>query len=316
MNSKLLTTAYALLFAGILSAQTPDKKIAAAVTEMNKDTAYLSFQQDLTKLTRAIKKDQTNFQAIRALFERNRQKLSRLSEQYGLNKLATPASTPPTLRKPALAWLNKLVLSSAVYKSAFTRSISIASNNPVDFTTLNIEDNAAKINFSIVSNGISGTPNSYIHRSLGVKMKGFTQKIRIPANPEYVAARIKVEYSCLYTGWDSGPSSFQPLIGISVSDNFRSAALDSLPTLYPISYWKIAAIPGSRFINLTPETIKDFRFSAESSFELEGYVIPGSEIEINVGYGMDSGAFMGLYGSYHYGEFTLKQITVTYVKAQ
>ncbi|HEV7779665.1 MAG TPA: hypothetical protein VGO58_00285, partial [Chitinophagaceae bacterium] len=59
----------------------------------------------------------------------------------------------------------------------------------------------------------------------------------------------------------------------------------------------------------------EFHSSGNSSFSLEGYVIPGTAIDLRLGLGFIKNTVRGLNGSYHYAEFILKKITVKYFKS-
>jgi len=68
-------------------------------------------------------------------------------------------------------------------------------------------------------------------------------------------------------------------------------------------------------LDTSKTTLVEKHASVDSSFTLEGYVTPGSELQFRVGYGYLADSWKGINGCYHYGEFILKRITITWLQS-
>lgn len=145
------------------------------------------------------------------------------------------------------------------------------------------------------------------------------QKFKVPSNPEVIAAEIKFDYSYLYTGWDTYGGITGLELVIRADDKLSGSSYNELPERAAGSESGTPADRWKKIATLHPmDTVvadfDEFHANGESSFTIEGYAAPGTEIEVRVGFGYPAGTKKGLNGCYHYAEFILKKITVNYYK--
>jgi hypothetical protein len=286
--------------------------------EIAKDSSYKVFQAKLKELSQMAKGKQTNFAAVKKLFLDNKIQLEALATRYKVD-LAQPVKDKPAVGNKTkiipLQGVRAVDNGKALYKAPFKIKDALSDNRYArQYTKLDFYDNEGRATYSFLDNGLFADQPTAL-RQIGYKEVFWGEKIKIPNNPLYVAARIEIEYSYLYTGWDTYGAYFQPMVGLFVSDNFRSVEFSNLPGFMYEQRWKQIALADYRFQIWENASIKDFMFSKDTSFQIEGYITPGSEITIKAGFGMTSGNSIGNYGSYHYAEFQLKKIIVTYLKA-
>src|SRR5690606_26456318 len=201
---------------------------------------------------------------------------------------------------------------SGGYDFSWRRSAFPNGNMPMPFDTLVTGVRSGKQ--AIQSTAYCTLP-SYCY--IGLYQRGFGEKVTVPSDPQIIAARVKFDYSFAYDAWDSyGAKSAIDLL-VRAGINFNSTAYNGLPDVYgggaPTDRWKKLAtlMP----LDSVMTDYGEFHATADSSVTIEGYVTPGSDVDFRFGFGFPKGTHKGVTGNYHYAEFVLKKITVTYYKS-
>ncbi len=311
MKKIFLLYLLALVFQPVLKAQKIfDQKTIQAT--LKKDTGYNRFQKELDQLRKTAKGKNTNASAVKSLFARNKTMLTNVSNS---NKVSTGPSA-------VMAGV-KLQVYNIKDKLKLVENPGFGFIAPYSDHWLGREwDQRPSFHDGGTDTSIGKMAYTYYYDdnfwgSLGGASVGFKQTIRVPANPDIVAARVEFEYSFHLTGWDTKEASFR--VGLLVQCvNFVSAQFLALPELYmpgmyPEDKWR-------RVKELTPvinitEDVKDFEYNDETPFVIEGNVVPGTDMTLSIGPGYRPGDHEGIYTCYHYGEFRLKKIKVSYMKA-
>jgi hypothetical protein len=153
---------------------------------------------------------------------------------------------------------------------------------------------------------------------LGMYTNLFSQQVTVPSNPAIVAAEIKIEYSYMYTGWDTygGIRGLQTLL----RTNGLAEQLQDNPM--PVFDWQTGSsfppylVAGTICPRDTVETeFGEFVHSGSDSVIVQRYAIPGSQFTVEYGLVFPFDTKKGAYGCYHYAEMILKKITIHYLKA-
>jgi hypothetical protein len=289
-------------------------------TEARKDPAYLKLKAQAAQLSNDARGTNTNAAAARALFTGNTDILKNLYQKSGIGapqpmKMHFYNYSAPVARTKASSFLIhmtsivplKTKTATPPYKDDWEWDNQPLGNIMPD-TSSSIFSNAKTVIFY-------GPPQTDARIRMGQYFKGYFHQVTVPSDPLIVAAEVKFEYSYIYTGWDT----YGARLGIDMivqAKNLNGSAYNALPG-YDSSYssydWKYAA---TLYPAVTIDTeFGEFHSSGNSSFSLEGYVIPGTAIDLRLGLGFIKNTVRGLNGSYHYAEFILKKITVKYFKS-
>jgi hypothetical protein len=292
-------------------------------TEATKDPAYLKLRAEVDALSKTATGKNTNASAVKALLARNNMLLKRIYTKIGIEapqvmNIKRPKKVINPLIYSKASILGKMVqvnqqifkTETPPYDASWFQSNQAGFNNVYPDTTASLFS-AGKTIF------IYGPPPNPVKVRLGQYCQGYLQAFTVPSNPEIIAAEVKFEYSFFYTGWDTyGARTGMDLV-VKADNKLNGSSYNELP-VYDFPYstqnvrWKKAA-------TLYPaDTITsdfgEFHATADSSFTIEGYVTPGSAITLQFGFGFPIETVRGLNGSYHYAEFILKKITITYYK--
>lgn len=288
-------------------AQTEDTRHRAKLTALNKDTAFKRFQSEFNAIMKSANKSNSNFARIKTLFTTNRILLKSLKTKYNLQKKPiTIASKSVGISKVRPSLFSKVV-DTVTYTTPYTAKETYPGLNNEPFYS-SIDDQSGKIIWTHISSpGDSKYLSPYIN--------SFKQTIMVPANPVIVAMRIKFHYSYLLTGWDSEEGMFNTSIRINASSGFSSPAYNNMTINNQTSElmnWRTLA--SSDYFQKFEE-MHDYSKTKDASFEIEGYVVPGTSVDFKFGIVYYPGSFTGDFGAYHYAEYHLKKMEVTFLKA-
>jgi hypothetical protein len=288
-----------------------------------KDPAYITFQKEFNALVKSCKGANTNAGAFKKLFTDYRSLFTALYTKAGMKPSQPMSVNRSRMNTKLVAAFNSPALKNVVamamqsdflppFDKSWWNSGHPITNDPPPFDTAGS---------SFASGKVIATVNSAISPGkayLGIYGRGYTKKIKFTNNPEVLAAKIQFHYSFDYTGWDTyGAKTAINLILRTSNNNFNSSAYDELPPPSPFhalnDRWKVIAnlLP----IDSVTTDFDEIHLAADSVFSIEGYITPGSETDFMFGFAYPQGTNRGLNGCYHYGEFILKKITVTYYKS-
>jgi len=287
-----------------------------------KNSAYTKLRSEVDILSQNASGKNSNAAAVKLLFIRNKILLQNLYGKAGLqNAEAMTANTkrlyvfnPKGIQSKLVKYIKlpsaTTLVRTAPYDDDWKRTGYPNGNMPAPFDTAASNFGTGKI--AITSNPCNNTSYCY----LGTHSTGFLEKIKVPSDPYILAAQIKFDYSFDYTGWDTYGAKTAIDLVVKASDNFNSATYKELPN-GPVVFSNFAYKKAGVLL-LLDSIITDFgelHASANASFTMEGYVTPGTDIELHFGFSFPVGTNKGLNGCYHYGEFILKKITVSYYKS-
>jgi hypothetical protein len=305
-----------LVFIGGLSA-TAQPGIQASEREQikelfRKDTSYDRFRTELKLVMKTAKGPNSNLAAVKKLFTKNKSMLARMVSKNKIILSTKPNFGPITSNIPTVFGelpQNKGIYTRrqthiAPYDNQFTGGFDM----PRQLEEVNSDPAIGKIGYKYDNDEETGT-------SLGASTVTFTEKIPAPNDPLLVTARVEFQYSFTVTGWDSKFANFE--IGLYLRCmNFRNDAFFALPPVTSSEYMercrKVNVLLPRVYVE---EDIESFSKTIDGSFIIDGYIDPMADtnFRIEAAYGLgDKG---GLFGSYHYGEFKLKRVIVSYYKA-
>jgi hypothetical protein len=287
-------------------------KVKAALSQ---HTEYKSFQQELQSLMKTAKGKKTNGVAVISLFKRHKQLLQNLYKRSNIN-FEQPTTSPVSAVQSHEYFLLKDKKKIAEHPGhgfvpPYTDHWIGAPH--ASLTTLGDEgsDTAkGKIAFNYYT-----VPSFY--RSIHGSTAGLMYTFRVPDNNSIVAARVEFQYSFYFTGWDTKDADFGLHLYLQCI-NLASSAFDALPPAHRIGFepedkWRNVRLLVPQVV--ITEEARDFVFTQDSSFVIEGYVRPQQFLKFRIGPGYKSEDHEGINGCYHYGEFILKKIKVSYLKA-
>ncbi len=285
----------------------------ATLTLLKKDTAYSLFMNKLDAIMKTAKGRKTNAIAVKALFENNKMMFQRLQKKYDIDGLKVTTSNPVVSVKPLEISAQEkpkiLPVNIKLYKAPFTEK---------KIFTFDDEDTPAQETGSDASTGKIAYTTATDHCILlGPAVYGFRQKITVPSDPLITYAKVRFYFSFYHTGWDTYYAQVQFYLALKASANFICYDYNQMESAgYPMENWKtpFKLAPNLSCTDFT--VVTDFNRILDSSFAIEGYVTPGSDLNFIIGPCHRSNNYVGNSGSYHYSEFILKKITVTYLKNQ
>lgn len=301
-----------------------DLHVSRFMTDAPKDPRYAKFQERLNGLLAKANGTNTNADAVRSLYLENRTLLQSLYTRSGLQeskamrggitRRSSLVHAKPDLFISASGKYKKVRLTATKlppYDGVWRRSeFPNANMSPLPFDTTGSIYNSGKL--VITSNPCHLPPYCYV----GFHSLGYTETIEVPSNPKILGAQIKFDYSFNYTGWDSyGAKTGIDLI-MRAPENFNSTAFNQLadvtasPYTPPATRWKHIGVLMP--LDSVTTDFDEFHASGNGTYTIEGYITPGSNIEFRFGFAFPKGTNKGLTGCYHYGEFRLKKISVTY----
>jgi hypothetical protein len=288
-------------------AQTDDELHRIKLTALKKDTAFKRFQTEFNAIMKTANKSNTNFDRIKALFTTNSILLKSLRTKYNLQKrlLTAPKSSVHISKiRPALS---SKVVEKVTYATPYTAKV-VHPNTTTIPVEISPDDQSGKIIWThTTSPGDSKPIPHYIHC--------FKQTINVPANPVIVAVRLKFYYSYFLTGWDSQAGMLGTSIRISAGSGFNSPAYNDMTInnqTPELMNWR--TLDWSDYDQGFQE-MHDYTQTKDTSFEIEGYVVPGTTLDFKFGIVHYPGSYTGDFGAYHYGEYHLKKIEVNFLKA-
>ncbi len=280
---------------------------------------------ELNKLINSTRGAEINSIALKKLFEENGTVLQKLRDKSGIPRSLTisgfqakkkhtiPGNANFAIGKALKPFSQNAIEEFAPYDISWRLSMFSNGNMPLPFDTAGTVLRQGKL---VITSNPCSSPN-YCY--LGIYMKGLGEVIKVPDDPAILAARIKMEYSFDYDAWDSYGAKNCINLVLRTSSNFASTAFSQLPDAPPISYaspsdrWKIAGslLPWD---SVTTD-FNEFHAAVNSTVTVEGYVTPGSDIDVRLGFAFPPGTNKGITGCYHHGVFKLKKIIVTYLKS-
>ena len=313
-------------------------------TAGKKSPGYQQFQQKLTQLINNAKDSATNFSKVKYLFSGNKPLLNemykiagiapakKLSSQQPLTDYYTKAKTAGkyildrNLARDVLATAGLVVSKTERVPPSFFAIWTFGNYpnrempRPVNYSH---ESATSKISFT--SRRCDGPDDCY----LGVFAIGYPNLIPVPDNPEIVKATVVMEYSFLYTGWDTYGANTAVELMLRTNNKIISRQVNDLPNstlikptyTYPVGTtiatptdgWKTAGILLPPVAVTTD--VQEIATRKNGTISFEGYVTPGSNFEVYLGIGYPPATNKGLHGCYHYSEFLLKKMTITFLKA-
>ncbi len=282
---------------------------------IRKDTGYQRFESELKQLANKAKGGNANAVAIKKHFAQNASMLKKLYAKNKIGVVKPVAISTVAIQTPKI--LGEISRSKII--ATKPRSYTPAYDNQflggflIPSRCVEQGSNPATGKLGYRYDGIQETASS-----LGGNTASFTQKFQVPDDPLLVTARVEFQYSFMCTGWDTKNASFGIGLYILKPNNFNCPAFDALPLIKEnpnpfVERWR-------RVKNLTPqynitEDFRQFNHSMDGNFIIEGYITPGSELNFRIDAGYRLEDTDGLYGAYHYGEFKLKKIIITYYRA-
>ena len=269
-------------------------------TEAKKSPAYTTLLADIDALSRKANPRNTNAEAVKSLFEKNSPLLRSLYTKAGAEfpKLMTAKSlTRPTYViiknnsflskfKNSGQSLTKIV--TAPFEDSWRRMAG--HNNDGGYPDSSTSQFATGKTV-LLSNTVSfcATNPGWTGCKLGFCQQGYLQKFTVPANPEIIAAEVKFEYSYLYTGWDAYGGITALDLVVKADTKINSSSYNELPDgplvepgSNPDRWKKMATLYP---LDTIDAEFGEFHANGESSFTIEGYVTPGSQFEVRVGFG-------------------------------
>jgi hypothetical protein len=304
------------------------EKLAAAA---NKNPEYKKLTAQIRELSLTATRNNTNAAKVKALINSNNLLLKNLYTGAGITAPQTLRSAktikPNSILKTSNFFaINKLKL---IPNQEMTKTITppfqdaweykFDHSNDGGYPDSSLSDFATGlIAFKANSEMICETYPNINSCKLGIYQLGYQQQFTVPNNPEIIAAEISFEYDYLYTGWDTYGAITGIDMIVHVNDKLSSQAFNEMPDAnlpVPASFgiWKKMSTIFS--LDTVEASFGEFHANGSSTFKLEGYVTPGTTIEVKMGIGYPSGTKRGMYGCYHYGEMKLKKITVKYFKS-
>jgi len=304
------------------------EKLAAAA---NKNPEYKKLTAQIRELSQSATRNNTNAAKVKALFSNNIQLFKNLYAGTGINAPQTvrslrPGKTVSVSKASNFFVVNKMKMFgtqemtktfTAPFEDAWV--IRLEHSNDGGFPDSSLSDFSTGL-LAFRANSVDYCdiyPSSNACK-LGLYKLGYQQQFTVPNNPEIIAAEINFEYDYIYTGWDTYGGITGIDMVIHANDKLNSQSFNEMPdalTTIPASMGPWKKLETIYPIDSINASFGEFHANGSSSFKLEGYVTPGTTIEVKIGIGYPSRTKRGMYGCYHYGEMKLKKITVKYYKA-
>lgn len=313
-------------------------------TAAKTNTGYLQLRQKISDLIDAAKDSTTNFLKVKNLFSSNKPLLTESYTKAGINPVKKLS-----VQQPLTAYYNrvktagKLILDRDLVREALATAglvVTKIEKVPPSFFALwvfnnypnremprpvNYSHESATSKISFTSRRCDGAEDCY----QGVFAIGYPNNITVPNNPEIIKAKIVLEYSFMYTGWDTYGANTAMELMLRTGNRFVSTQVNDLPNsslikpdfVYPSGTlittptdgWKTAGIMLPP-VSVTTD-VQEIGARKNGTISFEGFVTPGSNFDVHLGIGYPPGTNKGLHGCYHYCEFLLKKMTVTFLKS-
>jgi hypothetical protein len=303
------------------------EKLAA---ESKKNPAYTQLHQQIAELSRAANGRQTNAAAVKALLIKNSALLRNIYSKAGLDAPQTMSTKKkqlvvnPVVYRKVISW-NKYKLANSEFLQTFTPPYSNdrLMTNEAGINIRTPDTSQSQFSTGTVKMQYESVPVNSSSFRTGQHLQGYLQKFTVPDNPEIIAAEITVNYSYLYTGWDTYGAILGMDVAINANSEFTGPDYAALP-IYVSPFgenpnntnhrWKlVSTLLPTDTIN---SDFEEFHIeNSNESFTIRGYVTPGKTIDLSFVMGFQLHAKRGINGSYHYAEFIVKKITVNYFKA-
>lgn len=298
---------------------TEDQQKAKRVSLL-KDTSFIRFSSQVNSLMKTSKGKQTNFAAIKNLFTANKTLLRDLKLKYNITTQQPdnesqyigpddmPIAKPVTTQKIQYAVAPVSVIN--YYPPYTEKQIHDYINPGAEGTSeTGSNNNTGKIAITTsVQPGITHWYDAYVFV--------YRQSVKVPDNPSIVRAQVRFYYTYFSTGWDTETGNLSTDLVINASANFVSPAYNQLASRNnppPMANWKqITPVARESF-----QSLRDYSDIKDSSYIIAGNVTPGSTIDFK--FGMSFTPYnnrVGNFGAYHYREYTLTKIVVSYFKAE
>jgi hypothetical protein len=305
----LLCTSLFLDAAGQVKSEQENK-----LAVLKKDTAYKRFQTQLATIMKTAKGRNTNYAAVKTLFEKNKLMLESLKKKYKLvgSVKAADNSIKLTIYEDRAIFikLKNTVLASNLYNYDKTGPFD-PFYGKLDLLAMKWHtiESGYKISFTSSNDKIN----------LGSSAFGFHVPITVPNIPEIVGVQLEFDYSVFLTGWDSEGGDLSTILGFSAGYTFNSPSYEALPVSTVMDsnndgfphYYKLARL----FLNRDFNEMDDYVYTREGTFTIESYVTPGKTYHTMLVAGYTQDSKIGDWESYHFGEFELKKVRVKFLKA-
>ena len=278
---------------------------------LQNDALFKPFQRKVRNLLKSAKGRSTNFAAVKALFETNKSLLQQLKVKHNL----------PAVKKQEVIEYELSIISQEMAK--LKTPVKVVTYTPA-YSEKEIHDyiggrsdrtyesgsneNTGKI---AITTSVQPGRTHWYDKYVSV----FRQSVKVPADPTIVEARVKFYYTYFSTGWDTESGVMNTGLVINTSSNYISPAYNNFATYNGgpnMADWKKIVVVGSeRFENL-----RDYSITKDSTFTIIGNVTPGSTIDFKLGMCFKPySCRVGSFGAYHYTEFILSKIEVSYYVA-
>jgi hypothetical protein len=314
---------YLLFFVGstatIKAQQITEDQQKARLVSLQNDTSFIRFSSKVNALIKTSKGKQTNFAAVKKLFTANKSLLQQLKLKHPITPIQQENENP--VQGPGVKPDIKLVEKEKIYAIA---PVQVVKYYP-PYTEKEIHD--------YINPGTGGTTETGNYSSTGqiaittsvqpgvthwydAYVFAFRQSVTVPNNPAIVKAHVKFYYHYFNTGWDTETGHLSTDLVINTSPNFVSPAYNQLAarnTPPPMASWKEIKRMASESFN----SLRDYSESVYDSYVIGGNVTPGSTIDFK--FGMSFTPYnnrVGDFGAYHYRNYRLIMIEVSYYKAQ
>ncbi len=296
--------------------------VAKFRTEAAKNAEYVKMRNQLASLVKTASPKNTNAAAVKALLARNNRLLKGLYTNAGIEppqvKSANVSSHLQIMRT------NKEILSMNISKFKPLNPLLKVIKPPYDDKAFHHNNYAVMDPDTVLSNFATGKIAMSLasdgwaeEMGLGLNNNIFQQEITIPSNPLIVAAEIKLEFSYLYTGWDTYGSvrALYTLLRTQGLEDVQNSAWPEFD-FKTGSYFPPFRITGAiQPLDSIQTDFDDFIISGSDSIVMHRYILPGAKFNLEFGLGIPYDTRRGEIGCYHYAEMTLKRITIKYLKA-
>lgn len=291
-------------------------------TEAAKSPGYIIMRDKLIKLIKTATPQNTNAAAVKNLLASNTELLKSIYQKAGIE--------PPTVKsRKATSHPSKQLKSfSSILAGKFKPLNPLLKIVTPPYSGKTIQGGGGNSDMtpdtSLTKRAIGKTAIIYSsdnwHEPMGIGIYGnlFLQNVKVPPDPTIVAAEIKLEYSYLYTGWDTY-GSIRGLCTLIRLQGTQELPDNPMPVFnYQTgSYFPPYLVEKEIQPMDSIETdFDDFTASGTDSLTLQRYITPGQNFTIEYGLAFPYYTVRGNNGCYHYAEMKLKKITIRYMKAQ
>lgn len=305
-----------------------DPHVAESLKAISQEPEFKTFRAKVDALIASAKGKNTNAAAVKNLFAANKTMLRTLYTKHGLsnrmsqvqnasgnNVIKAVSERPYMLNQQAIQSGMQKVITS--YDKVYYDSDNWdgAPGNRFPRMSATLDSISYPKTLAITSKPCTSNNNNnsnYNNCIWGGNIYGYKQKIKVPNNPKILSASIRFEYEIDYSGWDGNLAINEIELDIQASNNFNSTTYKDLPIGLHLLTSDLKKIKTLYARDTVTADFKEIHIKNSGSYTMEGYVVPGSEIDLTFGFVYANKTYKGWFGSYHYGEIKLNRIIVTY----